>query len=99
MKKFVLMLTFFLSSCLSRSTMAEFNTEIVCPNFAYRFLVLHATKQEVEASIENAIEESLKSNEGNKYTVLYFSNHHSTSIYNATPQQIKKECVLYERAR
>jgi hypothetical protein len=94
---FILILTLF--GCSSKIITLKFNTEIICPSFSYRFLVLNSTPKEVEQSIENAIAKSLKSNESNRYTVLYFSNNRNTSIYNITPQQIKQECFLEERLK
>ena len=106
MKKLVLILSYskmllvlLVCSCVSGKAVPEFNTEIICPSFSYRFLILHATKQEVEQSIENAIIELAKTNEDNKYTVLYFPNQSTTSIYNTTPTQIKQECFLEQRLR
>lgn len=96
-KSLILMLL--MNGCVFLGGAPKFNTEIFCPSFSYRFLILNTTKREVEQSIENAIAESLKSNKDNKYVVLYFPNSASTSIYNITPQQIKQECYLEERPK
>jgi hypothetical protein len=77
----------------------KFNTEIFCPNSSYRFLVLQATRAEVEHSVQDAIQYYLKSNKKNRYTVLYLPDGRNTSIYNINPIEIQKECALIERPR
>lgn len=99
MKQFTVILLLFLTSCLSLDDEPKYNTEIVCPNSAYRFLVLRTTKKEVEQSIRDAIDYHNKSNRRNKYTILYFPDKSNTSIYNLMPEEVQRECMLIERPR
>ncbi len=100
MNKLPLILLLLIASCKSLSNSEpKFNTEIVCPNSFHRFLILRSTKREVEQSIKEAIEYSLKGNKKNRYTVLRFPGGLSTSIHNMTPQKIQKECRLLEKPR
>ncbi len=75
------------------------NTEIFCPSFSYRFLVIGSTRQDVAWAIENAIKQNEASNQNSNYTILYFANGRSTSIYNVTPQELKRFCALIEKPR
>ncbi len=99
MKLISLIILAFIVSCQPVDNEPKYNTEIVCPNSSYRFLVLQATKQEVEQSILNAIDYYLKSNKRNNYTILYFPNRRTTSIYNMTPLEVQRDCMLIERPR
>ncbi len=103
--RFLLVFLLLLAACQKeyRNSLVDdepkYNTEIVCPNSSYRFLVLQSTKAETEESIRKAIEYHLKSNKKNRYTILYFPNNRTTSIYNMTPQEVQRECLLIERPR
>ena len=99
MKQLITILLLLTLGCKSWDDEPKYNTEIVCPNSSYRFLVLQTTKQEAEQSIRDAIEYQLKSNKKNRYTILHFPNKRSTSIYNLYPQEVQKECILIERPR
>jgi uncharacterized lipoprotein NlpE involved in copper resistance len=74
------------------------NTELFCPEFSYRFLVLKTTQEEVLQAINEAIEYNRKSNKGSKYTVLRFPHNQSTSIYNVSPEELKR-CGIRELPR
>jgi hypothetical protein len=106
MKKLLYQIPFllFISGCGSsynpdNPSSAQFNSEIVCPNSAYRFLILQSNKAEVEASIRQAIEYNQKSNKRTAYTILYLPNNRTTSIYNVTPQELQSQCMIIERPR
>ena len=99
MKQFIVILLFFITACHSFDDEPKYNTEIVCPNSSYRFLVLRATKKEVEKSIIDAIDYHQKSNKRNKYTILYFPDKSNTSIYNIIPEEVQRDCTLIERPR
>ncbi|MES2677326.1 MAG: hypothetical protein V4612_03305 [Pseudomonadota bacterium] len=99
MKNLAVILSLLLSGCGIFKEEPQFNTEIFCPNSSYRILILQSTKAEVEKSIIDAIEYNQKSNKRNRYTVLYLPNNRSTSIYNATPQELISQCQLTERPR
>jgi len=87
-------------SCLrAPAYKANVNTEINCPIYYYRFLMLHATRQEVQQSIMDAIKYRESSNFEEKYTVLKLPDGRSTSIYNITPKELLHNCSLRELPR
>lgn len=101
-KSIAIIFLIILASCSSSPSVvnenAPFNTELYCPSIYYRFLILKTTKKEVMDSIEKAIEYRRKSNKKSRYTVLYFPHGASTSIYNITPEELKK-CGIRELPR
>lgn len=77
----------FLFSCLGKRA-ARLNAEIFCPEIGQKILIGNVTSAQFWEALNNFHSERMKRGSGEDYTVLIFSNHHSTQIKGAKSEQM-----------
>lgn len=86
------------SGCVSSSYQQRemVDTEIFCPRYSIRFLLLNTNKKDAVNAVEKAVADRKISGDNSKNAILRFSKGRSTMLENIPPEHLG-ECYFNER--
>lgn len=103
LQKFLVILVRFalislVSGCISQSHQSRemIDTEIFCPRYSIRFLLLNTNRKDAVDAIEKAVTDRKIRGDNSKNSILRFSKGRSTMLENIPPEHLR-ECYFNER--